>query len=497
MKKIVGILLTVLSISYASALTCTDLPKNLMKTSESSSVLLLQNFLKDKGYLQAKPNGYFGQGTLAAVKLYQKSSGIVSTGNVFSLTRTSIKRDSCTTPSSSVSSSATVNVPITPPDLLPVDVVTLSESEKNILTRSQDVTMILKALYAYAKDTNKYLVLFSDTPIEICAPTATTTCDTLIDLSPLVPNFISKIPIEAGRARENGAGYTIRRNENNGFTVSSQFNKDSASQITATCYFGDGCKTSGAVAAAQTIATPPMISSIDRIALISGGTTSKPFIIRGSGFSSSSNTILFTQNMTKKVYTITTSAPSVDGKTISIDSSFINALIPCGAGCIEPLPSSTYGVSVKNSAGESNSNYLDTKGVTTSSVTARADSSITPNSSNIKIGTITLSSNTLVNLKSFSLTASGATMAAAKITKYTLKETTSNTTFTGGSSVVFSNIDLAENQTKIFEVYIDVGNVLSNEAGSVVFSSTFTLKDYLSGNDILVGVKDFSASISY
>jgi peptidoglycan hydrolase-like protein with peptidoglycan-binding domain len=85
------------SLTLASAFTCVDLPKNLSKGMESSSVLLLQNFLKEKGYLTAKPNGYFGVGTLGAVKKYQASVGLSRSGQVFSLTRAAIKNETCDT----------------------------------------------------------------------------------------------------------------------------------------------------------------------------------------------------------------------------------------------------------------------------------------------------------------------------------------------------------------------------------------------------------------
>ncbi len=84
------------SLTSASAFTCVDLPKNLSKGMESSSVLSLQNFLKEKGYLTAKPNGYFGVGTLGAVKKYQASVGLSRSGQVFSLTRAAIKNETCT-----------------------------------------------------------------------------------------------------------------------------------------------------------------------------------------------------------------------------------------------------------------------------------------------------------------------------------------------------------------------------------------------------------------
>ncbi len=95
MKKYFITVLFVGSLSSASALTCTDLPKNLTKGAESSPTLLLQNFLFDKGYLKAKPNGYYGSDTVIAVKAYQKSIGLSQAGSVGPGTRAAIKKESC------------------------------------------------------------------------------------------------------------------------------------------------------------------------------------------------------------------------------------------------------------------------------------------------------------------------------------------------------------------------------------------------------------------
>ncbi len=84
-----------MSMVHVSALTCVDLQNNLIKGKETSEVLSLQNFLAQKGFLTAKPNGYFGVGTLAAVKKYQQSIGLSRSGQVFPLTRAAIKKETC------------------------------------------------------------------------------------------------------------------------------------------------------------------------------------------------------------------------------------------------------------------------------------------------------------------------------------------------------------------------------------------------------------------
>lgn len=77
--------------------SCVDIKNNLSKGKESDEVKDLQNFLTNKGYLKTTPNGYFGPATLIAVKLYQKSLGFNQSGQVLTLTRAAIKKETCST----------------------------------------------------------------------------------------------------------------------------------------------------------------------------------------------------------------------------------------------------------------------------------------------------------------------------------------------------------------------------------------------------------------
>ncbi len=101
MKKIIFCALFIVTAVSASAQAtstiCVDLSVNLVRGAESNNVLKLQNFLFAKGLLKATPNGYFGPGTLAAVKAYQKSVGLSQVGNTGPMTRAAIKKDSCGT----------------------------------------------------------------------------------------------------------------------------------------------------------------------------------------------------------------------------------------------------------------------------------------------------------------------------------------------------------------------------------------------------------------
>jgi hypothetical protein len=102
MKKIkyivgLGVLLSCFSLTFASQ--CVDLQHNLVKGSKGASVTLLQKFLVDEGYLQAEPNGYFGAGTLKAVKKFQSKNRLSPVGSVGVKTRSVIKDVSCGVPS--------------------------------------------------------------------------------------------------------------------------------------------------------------------------------------------------------------------------------------------------------------------------------------------------------------------------------------------------------------------------------------------------------------
>lgn len=60
--------------------------------SSGTEVLELQKRLKEEGFLTATPNGYFGYGTLAAVKAYQKAHGLNQLGTVGPGTRAALNQ---------------------------------------------------------------------------------------------------------------------------------------------------------------------------------------------------------------------------------------------------------------------------------------------------------------------------------------------------------------------------------------------------------------------
>lgn len=96
MKKFVIIIsFLLINLLPTSAMVCVDIQNNLTKGKEGKEVFMLQNFLTQKGFLKANPNGYFGNATLLAVKKYQRSVMLSSSGNVFPLTRKAMKDETC------------------------------------------------------------------------------------------------------------------------------------------------------------------------------------------------------------------------------------------------------------------------------------------------------------------------------------------------------------------------------------------------------------------
>lgn len=76
--------------------SCIVLTKELSKGTQGDEVRNLQQFLADKGYLNGKPNGTFGEGTLISLKKFQFDNGISMTGTAGQATREAIKSISCT-----------------------------------------------------------------------------------------------------------------------------------------------------------------------------------------------------------------------------------------------------------------------------------------------------------------------------------------------------------------------------------------------------------------
>lgn len=88
--------------------SCLDLQSDLKRGVTNNSVMLLQKYLHESGYLKLTPSGYFGEATFLAVKKLQASSSISSTGYVGQATRLLIKQKTCNVIQSTIPASSTV-----------------------------------------------------------------------------------------------------------------------------------------------------------------------------------------------------------------------------------------------------------------------------------------------------------------------------------------------------------------------------------------------------
>ena len=519
MKKIVVFLILSFSISSVSALSCTDIPTSLFRYQESPSVLALQNFLFEKGYLKATPNGYFGTGTFNAVKAYQKSEGLAQAGNAGPATRALIKKATCiggatTTPviKTSTTTGATPSVTVTKPV-----VVTPTPTTRNA-KRKEDVTTLLKSLYQYFTDSRGvYPTLVIDSPVELCvrpksllAEIASTTntvvvvttdspCLTYADISYLSPVYLSSIPRDPKTATTSAlTGYTITRSQYNDITIAAKTPEDGAI-IKTTCNFNGFCKNPQYIT--SIIYKQPTLTSINRTILLRDATPKTPLIIYGSNFTATSTVKFFSKYLNKE-YTIGTFSATNDTAStsyISIEGSSTNQLFSCGGSCTEKLPLGEYDVTVTTAGGTTNLGHVVMKGFNTSTISTQINSPVVPKTKNVKVATITLSSSIPVTLTSLTLTAtSSSANLRSKISNFVMKDTSTGTSYSGGAGAFsFSSVSLGENQSRVYDVYIDTAEVLNQDAGFITYGGTFLLRDPFSQVDLEVPIKEFSFSISY
>jgi hypothetical protein len=80
--------------AFTSAM-CADIAYNVHRGAESPSVSLLQSFLLEKGFMEGEVTGFYGDKTVEAVKDYQASVGLPTTGMVYDFTREAIRAESC------------------------------------------------------------------------------------------------------------------------------------------------------------------------------------------------------------------------------------------------------------------------------------------------------------------------------------------------------------------------------------------------------------------
>lgn len=526
-----------LGISYASAASCTDIVVGLARFQESSSVYKYQQFLVDKGYLKATPNGYFGLQTLAATKQYQTSIGLSPVGTVGPMTRAAIKKETCSgNVSSTVSTTSTIpssfatNGGLPKPITVPAPVIPTSyaavqypntASGLRNAKRQEDITALLKAMYASFVDSRGVHSLgVTDIPQEMCSNntqisttvasgtgsggsnllvTSDSPCSSFVDISYLSPKYITSIPRDPKLATTSPTtGYTVTRSVTNDIVIAAKSPEDGAI-IQITCNFNGFCKNIQYIS--TKIYKRPNIDTMNRSIFLRDAWPRTPLILKGTGFTDKNTVKLFSLYNSKEynLGTFLAANYSTTTKSISVEGSALNQEFSCGPKCSQKLPLGDYMLSVVNEGGESNTLRLVIRGFTTSSLSTQVNGPVIPTTKNVKVGTITLSSTIPVTLKSLTLTASStAKDLPSKITNITLKDTSDASTYTAsGDTVSFGDIGLYENQSKVYDVYVDVDEVLVGQGGFITYSGKFLVSDDFGYVQLEIPAKDISFSVSH
>lgn len=522
-KYLIPILLFLGIQSSVSALSCVDLSVNVSRYQETASVRALQDFLYEKGHLKAAPNGYFGAGTLNALKAYQKDKGITQTGTAGPLTRATIKSESCNISSSAKTATSTAAVKTTVTATSPVVTTTAPAQPKPVIVatpvvvtknerRWNDGEMLLKALYSQFSGSRGVWVVgaTSSLPTELCvAPkitqmastsevaivtTAASPCLGYVDISNVAPTYLPVVPRDPSLATSSTLiGYTIFRTEYGDVTIAPK-TTDNKEMIRIRCNFIQGCKSLTRVT--QEEYGVPFVTTLSRTIVLRDSLPKAGITVTGRNFAAT-NTVVLQSKATQRLYEAGTFS-STDGKTFVIDATTTTSELSCGTGCREKLPIGEYSVQLKTQGGESNVVYITVKGFTTSSISARANSTVAASSSAVKIGTITISSSLPSKLISLTLRATTtSSKLPGKITNFKLKDLVSNQTISaGGLTFGLSNIALADNASRFYDLYADVGNVLVNEASYITYGGTFLIRDTIGGVDIELPMKEISFSVS-
>jgi peptidoglycan hydrolase-like protein with peptidoglycan-binding domain len=545
MKKFVlSFSFLLLGISYASASSCVDLQSNLSWGKENADVLKLQTFLFQKGFLTANPNGYYGNGTLSAVKKYQKSVGLSASGGVLSLTRNAIKQETCVISSGGVSTQTLVNgctsqqgfstvngascsvvlgfpegcsssvgfsittgmscgqnvtvikntVPTSSPVVVAPATISKVPTTSNNQKRQDDVKKLLSAMYAFYRDSHGRFPIptIATTSIEICT-LGISLCDKFNEVkSSLVPNFLDVIPMDPTLASSTGSGYFITRLEDGTITVSAP-KADLGASILASCNFYSGCSIKTAL---DIVIGKPYIESIDKAIFLSGGNMDASLKIHGKDFDAASNTIMLSLQGGRKIFTVGV-FPSVDGVSIAATSSFTNQPFSCGENCLEKLPIGGYDVIVRTAKGDSNVGFISLQSITAKSVSNSLDKPFIPKSTHVKLGTVTLSSQALVALKSLSFTIQGTSSLISKVTNFTITDAITGKVINGGLNFTLPEESISNYATKIYELYANIADIDNSYAGRLDIDGSFVVAEAISKTLVTVPFPKFTITISY
>jgi hypothetical protein len=122
-----------------------------------------------------------------------------------------------------------------------------------------------------------------------------------------------------------------------------------------------------------------------------------------------------------------------------------------------------------------------------------------PLSVSTKVATLTLSSSIPLTLKTLTLTASStSSVLPGKISNFTAKEMTEAVTYAGGAGTFsFGSAKLLENYSKIYDIYVNVADVLVKDGGNITYNGKFLVRDEFTGVDMEIPIKPFMFTVSY
>jgi hypothetical protein len=486
----------------------------LARRAENSNVLALQNFLYEKGFLKATPNGYFGVGTFNAVKAYQKSLGLEQAGSVGPATRAAIRKETCGTAQSTQTSiqisTPTVTTTVSQVYKPTVAIVNTPSGLRNA-KRREDIEKLLKALYSrFVESRGVHPVATTDTPIELCVkppyqmPTGTATevavlvtpespCKDYVDIAYLTPTFMQTIPRDPNLATSSVlTGYTILRSDTNQITLAAKAPEDNAI-VKVTCNFNGYCSDLRQVSTVSYGA--PVFSSSSQSIILRDAIPKIPLTLYGKNFNAS-NTVVLISKYTGKSYPLGVFS-STDGMKLPLTVTALNQSFSCGTDCLEKIPLGDYSFTITNDGGKSNLGYLTLQGITTSSFSARSNSTVAPNSKAVRIGSVAISSGVPIMLRSLTVySTSTSSTLPSKIGTFVLKDSTDGTSF-NGPSFSLGDSTMYENQSKVYDLYVDVADVTPEQSGFITYGGKFVITDILTKSDMELPIKEISFSVSY
>jgi hypothetical protein len=606
------------SVLSVSALVCTDLQVNLKKGSESKSVLALQNFLFEKKFLTAKPNGYFGGGTEKAVQAYQASLGIPASGAVFAMTRGAIKKDSCST-TTKIVTTTTKSTPTPEKVVVATTTKQVTGPVKTVLTGpAPSVTAVDKGIifihgqtdwqvsvtgknfatssntvYLQDRKTSKRYtvgVFASPDKTKIILPKSLGslvmpcggTCKKLLDPgeyfvvvetkeggeSYLGPYLVVRglettsatqttnkaIPYQATSTKLGTCNFiayapttvssvTFSMNQGNATTTelsSVSFKDEDTRKVLINggtgqqMYEGQYLQL-GVYANVLTVATttltkqaycvlsftdtnsklttinspifplsfepepsyvtelknrkaPPEITSIDKVTILTNGTTTWGLGVYGNGFSSTTNKVYLASRINTKKYFVGVLPSTSNKMVVTLPFSLGTKTMTCGIGCEEKVPAGDYDLTVINEYGESNQKQVQVKSFTTSATTGTLYKSFVKTVKGARLGTVNIGVGAPLVVSSI-IPAVKVITGASSISNLYLKDEATGTKLTSNGK----DMTLAPNDSKTFGIY---GDITTTTSASAEVTVAFDVVDYIGNKHTIITSPAFIISLS-